>query len=131
MNAPTFDGHSVTCPICNRHEGLNQGKILNGLFTCPYCQARLVVTWSGHYVRDPFNFKQVAIGKMLQRQSRPLARLLRDFGIVKHPSLIVMVVATVMFGLVWINVDRTWTKNNSIQKTIESVNKLVESEISR
>jgi hypothetical protein len=35
-------------------------------------------------VRDPFSLKQLTVGKMLRRESRPLARIQRDFGLGKH-----------------------------------------------
>lgn len=78
MNTPTFKSHSVTCPICNSSSALPPAEMFNGLFTCPHCHSHLVITWSGHYVRDPFAVKQLSMGQSLRRQSRPLARLRRD-----------------------------------------------------
>jgi hypothetical protein len=62
-------------------------KTYIGLFTCPYCQEKLVVCQSGHYVRDPFTWKKMMISSSLRRQSRPLARIIRDFLLFKPPLL--------------------------------------------
>lgn len=78
MNAPTSKSNYVTCPICNRSSIAQPAEMFNGLFTCPYCHSHLVISWSGHYVRDPLSIQQLDIGQMLRRQSRPLARLRRD-----------------------------------------------------
>ncbi len=78
MSAPTSKSNYVTCPICNRHSIAEPPEMFNGLFTCPYCHSHLVISWSGHYVRDPLAIPQLDIGQMLRRQSRPLARLRRD-----------------------------------------------------
>lgn len=98
MNTHTFDNHSVTCPICQRTGNLKPLKMCNGLFTCPHCQERLVVSWSGHYVRDPHHNKQVAISHLLRRQSRPWARMLRDFNLIKRPAAIVAIGSAILLG---------------------------------
>ncbi|MBW4472361.1 MAG: hypothetical protein KME45_18605 [Stenomitos rutilans HA7619-LM2] len=87
MNAHTFDTDSPVCPICHRAGVIKPHKILKGLLTCQNCRERLVVSWSGHYVRDPFSLKPLATGQMLRRESRPLARMQRDFRLV-IPSLV-------------------------------------------
>lgn len=79
MNAHTFDTDSPVCPICHRAGVIKPHKLLKGLLTCHNCRERLVVSWSGHYVRDPFSLKPLATGQMLRRESRPLARIQRDF----------------------------------------------------
>ncbi|MCL2933424.1 MAG: hypothetical protein MGG11_14585 [Trichodesmium sp. MAG_R03] len=78
MNAPPSKSNYVICPICNRSSIAQPIEMFNGLFTCPYCHSHLVISWSGHYVRDPLAIQQLDIGQMLRRQSRPLARLRRD-----------------------------------------------------
>ncbi|MBU7585178.1 MAG: hypothetical protein KAF91_20190 [Nostoc sp. TH1S01] len=87
MNTPIFDNHYVTCPICHRNARPKPIKTYIGLFTCPYCQERLVVCRSGHYVRDPFTFKQMILASSLRRQSSPFARIIRDFLPLKRPLL--------------------------------------------
>lgn len=79
MNAHTFDTHSPVCPICHRPGVIKPHKLLKGLLTCQNCRERLVVSWSGHYVRDPFTLNSLATGHRLRRESRPLARMRRDF----------------------------------------------------
>lgn len=80
MSAPLSNTHSITCPICHHTDTIRAGKLLNGLYTCPSCQTRLVVCWSGHYVRDPLSLQNLNVGQVLRRKSRPLSRLLRDVG---------------------------------------------------
>jgi hypothetical protein len=70
-----------------------------GLFNCPYCQEKLVISQSGHYVRDPFILKQVLISSALRRQSHPLARILRDFIFVKRPILAIALGGAIVFSL--------------------------------
>jgi hypothetical protein len=79
MNAHTFDTPSPICPICHRAGVIKPHKLLRGLLTCQNCRERLVVSWSGHYVRDPFTLSSLPTGHRLRRESRPLARVRRDF----------------------------------------------------
>lgn len=85
MNIHTFDNNYVTCPICHKSSRTKPVKTYIGLFTCPYCQEKLVVSQSGHYVRDPFTWKTMMISAALRRQSRPLARIYRDLVLLKRP----------------------------------------------
>ena len=126
MNTHTFGNHSVTCPICQRTDKLNLVKIDNGLFTCPSCQERLVVTWSGHYVRDPFNGRQLMIAHLLRRQSRPWARVLRDFGFVKRPSVIIAVGSAILLGLSVITLESLNPQQNRFQGLLEQVTEMVD-----
>ena len=91
MSTNTFHNHYVTCPICQKNNRTKPIKSYIGLFTCPYCQEKLVVCQSGHYVRDPFIWRQIMISSVLRRQSRPLARIIRDFIVIKHPLLSLVV----------------------------------------
>lgn len=118
MNSPhTFDNYSVTCPICQRRDSLQQIKLGNGLFTCPHCQEQLVVAWSGHYVRDPYKVKQLVVNEKLRRQSRPLARILRDFGILQRPSLIVALGSCILFGVSFMTLESLNSKHQPLQAT--------------
>ncbi len=121
MNTHTFGNYSVTCPICQRIGGLKQVKVGNGLFTCPHCQEQLVVTWSGHYVRDPHKCKQVVIPQLLRRQSRPLARILRDFGNFQRPSLILAFGSAILFGVSFIALENSNQKNQPFQQVLDRV----------
>lgn len=100
MNTHTFDNHYVTCPICQRNATPKPVKTCIGLFTCPYCQERLVVCQSGHYVRDPVAYKQIIISSALRRQSRPLARILRDFVILKRPVVALVVGGAIVLSMI-------------------------------
>ena len=118
MNSPhTFDNYSVTCPICQRHDSLQQIKLSNGLFTCPHCQEQLVVAWSGHYVRDPHKVKQLVVNEKLRRQSRPLARILRDFGNLQRPSVIVALGSFILFGVSFMTLESLNSKHQPLQAT--------------
>ncbi|MDY7008212.1 MAG: hypothetical protein SWX82_30865 [Cyanobacteriota bacterium] len=97
MSAPTSKSHSVTCPICNRSSATQPLEVFNGLFTCPYCHSHLVISWSGHYVRDPLALQQLDIGQMLRRQSRPLARLRRDLSR-QYLPIVVAIGSVILFG---------------------------------
>ena len=127
MNAHTFDSHSVTCPICNRTGTIQSGLMFGGLYTCPYCQERLVISWSGHYVRDPFTLKQLAVGRMLRRQSRPLARVLRDVGFTKRPSLIGVLASAVIVSVALATLEGWTPERNPFQGLLEQVSEVVES----
>ncbi|MCF4967443.1 hypothetical protein [Nostoc sp. CMAA1605] len=99
MNTHTFDHHYVICPICQRHTRAKVLKTYIGLFSCPYCQERLVVCQSGHYVRDPFVLNQMLICSAIRRQSSPLARIIRDFVLCKRPWLALALGGAIVFGV--------------------------------
>jgi hypothetical protein len=126
MNTHTFGNNSVTCPICRRTGNLKLVKMCNGLFTCPSCQERLVVTWSGHYVRDPFSGKQVTISHLLRRQSRPWARILRDFNSLARPSVLVAVGSAILFGVSAIAIESLNPEQKPLQGLLEQVTELVD-----
>ncbi len=107
MNTHTFDNHYVTCPICRRNATPKPVKACIGLFTCPYCQERLVVSQSGHYVRDPFILRQMIISNSLRRQSSPLARIIRDFIVLKRPLLALAIVSAIILGMIGITEQNT------------------------
>ncbi|MBD2455244.1 hypothetical protein H6G80_14280 [Nostoc sp. FACHB-87] len=107
MNTPIFDNHYVTCPICQRNARPKPIKAYIGLFTCPYCQERLVVCRSGHYVRDPFTFKHILLASALRRQSSPLARIIRDFLPLRRPLLTLALGGAVLFSAIAIMQQNT------------------------
>ncbi|KJH71397.1 hypothetical protein [Aliterella atlantica] len=120
MNTHTFGNHYITCPICQRSGSLKLVKMCNGLYTCKSCQERLVVTWSGHYVRDPFSGKQVVIAQLLRRQSHPWARFLRDISLLKRPIMFIALSA-VIFGASVLTIEST-RQPNSVQQVVEQGN---------
>lgn len=119
MNTHAFDRHYLICPICQKHSPSPAVPTYIGLFTCPYCQERLVVCQSGHYVRDPFNFKQIAISSAIRRQSRPLARIIRDFLLPKRPVVALVVSSAVLFAM--IAISQQTTNQDSSLPNIETI----------
>ncbi|MFO5440990.1 MAG: hypothetical protein ACLBM4_20590 [Dolichospermum sp.] len=122
MSTNTFDNHYVTCPICQRNNRTTPIKSYIGLFTCPYCQEKLVVCQSGHYVRDPFIWRQMMLSSALRRQSRPLARMIRDFISIKRPLLSLVLGSVVFLAIMTITQNNTSQDSQEINR-IESVNK--------
>jgi hypothetical protein len=110
MNAHTFNTPSPTCPICHRHDAVKPHKLLRGLLTCQYCRERLVVSWSGHYVRDPFALKSFS-AQVLRRESRPLARLWRDFKLSGYPWLLAALGGVVVFSSALLLAQGSTTEN--------------------
>jgi len=100
MNTHTFGHHYGTCPICQRSIRTKPIKTYIGLFSCPFCQERVVVCQSGHYVRDPFTWKQIVLSSTLRRQSRPLARIVRDFVFLKRPLVSLILGSAVLLTLI-------------------------------
>jgi len=124
MNAHTFDGHSVTCPICYRSQGINLSNMGGGLYMCPYCHERFVISQSGHYVRDPqTSIKHRTDGQMLRRQSRPLARMRRDFRIAKPISLIAIIGSAIFLGYTIATLDEKPAEKNHFQQFIDWIAK--------
>jgi hypothetical protein len=81
----------------------------------------MVISWSGHFVRDPFSLKQLAVGKMLRRESRPLARIQRDLGIGKHLGLLAILGSAVFLGFAIAATDQSLPRQNSFQGFLEWV----------
>ena len=95
MSAHIFDTPSSHCPICQR-AGARPHKLISGFLTCQQCRERLVVSWSGHYVRDPFTTQGAE--EMLRRESRPIARIRRDLKFL-NPLVLGTLGGAVVFGL--------------------------------
>jgi hypothetical protein len=103
MSAHTFDSPIPSCPICRRTGAVKINTVVHGLLTCKHCQERLVVSWSGHYVRDPFSRHlnhQLSAARMLRRESHPIARMVRDFGIARHASMLAALSGLVFLSLI-------------------------------
>lgn len=101
MNAHTFDNDAVICPLCRRADRMRPHRILNGLLTCPHCRAKFVVSRSGHFVRDPFTLRRLDLSRTIRRQSHPLARICRDVGLSRPPSLVALLGGAIALGLAW------------------------------
>lgn len=122
MNIHTFDNDYVACPICQRNAKQRLAESHIGLFSCPYCQQRLVVCRSGHYVRDPFMLKQIMLCSSLRRQSSPFARIIRDFILIKRPILSLAVGLAIFLSMITLTeqntkYDQQVTPTEDIQKT--------------
>ncbi len=72
-------------------------------------------------MRDPFSLKQLTVGKMLRRESRPLARIQRDFGLGKHFPLIAILGSVVFLGCAIAATEQSLPRQNSFQGLIEWV----------
>lgn len=116
MNTHTFDNHYVTCPICQKNATPKSIKTCIGLYTCPYCQERLVVCRSGHYVRDPFTIRQIMMSTALRRQSRPIARILRDFVLLR-PVVAIAVGGAILMGTITLTQQNTSLDLQTLPKT--------------
>jgi hypothetical protein len=121
MNTHIFDNHYVTCPICQRNATPKPLKSCIGLFSCPYCQEKLVVCQSGHYVRDPFTIKQMIVSSALRRQSSPLARLVRDFLFLKRPAIALAVGSVMLLSIIAVTQQST-NYEPQITPTTENLN---------
>ncbi|AKG20730.1 hypothetical protein [Calothrix sp. 336/3] len=115
MNTHAFEHHYLACPICRRNPTPQPVTTGIGFFTCPYCSEKLVICPSGHYVRDPFVRKQMMLAESLRRQSRPLARIIRDFGVLKRPMLAVILGSAVLLGMI-VSSQQNVTNDTSIPK---------------
>lgn len=128
MSSHTFDSHSsIICPICHRAKRMRLGNSGSGLYTCPYCQQRFVVSQSGHYVRDPLPIRQKADGQMLRRQSRPLARMRRDFRFVKPLSFLAILGSAIFLSYTLATLDEKPSKQNFFGDFINWVTEVVDS----
>ncbi len=83
-----------------------------------------MVSQSGHYVRDPFVLRQMIISSALRRQSRPLARIIRDFILLKRPLLALVVGSAIVFGMIGAtqqstNLDDSTLRKSDIDKIID------------
>ena len=123
MNIHTFDNDYVACPICQRNATQRLAETHTGLFRCPYCQQRLVVCSSGHYVRDPFMLKQIMLCSALRRQSSPLARIIRDFILIKRPVLSLVVSLAIVLGMITMT-----QKNTTYEQPFPTTEKIQEGE---
>lgn len=64
-------------------------------------------------MRDPFSLKQLTVGKMLRRESRPLARIQRDLGIGKYFGLLAILGSAVFLGLAIATTEQSLPRQQS------------------
>ena len=67
-------------------------------------------------MRDPFSLKQLTVGKMLRRESRPLARIQRDLGIGKHFPLLALLGSAVFLGFAIAATGQSLPRQQSFQQ---------------
>ncbi len=84
-----------------------------------------MVSWSGHYVRDPHNCKQVMIAHVLRRESRPWARIVRDFGIFKRPAVIIAVGSAILLGVSVLTMESLNPQQKPFEGLLEQVTDIV------
>ena len=85
-----------------------------------------MVSVSGHYVRDPFAKKRLADEKKLRRQSRPLARILRDSGVARHSRFISILASLLIAGFTMSVLSGAGGRNLSLQSLVEQSIKISE-----
>jgi hypothetical protein len=56
------------------------------------------VSWSGHYVRDPFTVKYLDVERTLRRESHPLFRMLRDLRLTRSGIMIFVIIMAFFVG---------------------------------
>jgi len=99
------------------------GRAGSGLYTCPYCEQRFVVSQSGHYVRDPVPLKRRPNSQMLRRQSRPLARMRRDFRFGGPLAAIVLVGSAIFLAVTLTTPEGRQDRQNPLHQFWEWVTK--------
>lgn len=117
MSAEFSDRSCASCPICKNATVAVEGTALEGLLVCPSCGSRLVVSGSGHFVRDPFRWNARVASKLLRHQSHPLARLMRDSGFTPQSSVLVVFVSLLLLGI-------TAAYSGSFSKMVDQLPKL-------
>ena len=95
-----FSSHRsrVTCPVCHHTQGAQVGSRVSGLVKCYHCQACLIISWSGHYVRDPLISAQVVSLDRFRRQRlapRGQSRS-RKFN---HSAVVIFLSSVILGGL--------------------------------
>jgi hypothetical protein len=73
------------------------------------------VSWSGHYVRDPFTLRALEAERLLRQQSQPWARFFRDFGLVKRLAVLAAAGSTFALGVVLATSGGGFSKNSLLQ----------------
>jgi hypothetical protein len=114
-----INNHYLTCPICQNNGKPQLIKSGSGLFTCPYCQERLVVSQSGHYVRDPFVWKQIVFCERSRshHQSKASSKTFRDSPLLKRPLVSLVLIVFMLMGMTFATQQRIVNESPAIPKT--------------
>jgi hypothetical protein len=62
---------------------------------------------------------------MLRRQSRPWARIIRDLGFLKRPSVLVALGSAILLGVSVISLESLNHQQNPLQELLEEVTDIV------
>lgn len=92
-----FSSHRsrVTCPICHHTQATQAGSRVSGLVRCYRCQACLIISQSGHYVRDPLNDVNSVSLDRFHRRRTPQGR----WGKFNHPTIVILLGSVMLGGL--------------------------------
>ena len=88
MGTSAFDTHAIVCPHCAQPSRIHSEEPFNGLYTCPNCKTRLVVSWSGHFVRDPATTQRRAFRLALGRRHQALTHTIQELGVIPIVGLL-------------------------------------------
>lgn len=72
-------------------------------------------------MRDPFCLKRWAVGRMLRRQSHPLARIGRDFSLTKRLPFAVVISSLLFVSVALAATNRLVSQQSTIEAQTESV----------
>ncbi len=115
MNTQLFGQSSLSCPVCNQAQIKKDRLQSSGLVLCKYCHDRIVVSWSGSFVRDPFVFGSIETQIMLRRQSHPLIRIVRDWSFLQKGEWMKFVGGLVVVSLLWTGLFRLATVSKTLK----------------
>ena len=112
-----INNHYLTCPICQNNGEPRLIKSGSGLFTCPYCQERLVVSRSGHYVKDPFVWKQIIFCESSCNQRRRSSKTFRNSPLLKRSLVSLILIVSILAGMIFATQHRSVKKVPEIPET--------------
>jgi hypothetical protein len=81
---------------------------------------------SGHFVRDPFTGQRSPTGRTLRRQSRPLARILRDAGLTRPGSALRLLTSLGLLGLTLVIIGSFTSQYPALTDKVEPIGKINE-----
>jgi len=92
---------NVTCPVCHRTKATKIGSRVSGLVKCHHCQVCLVVSWSGHYVRDPYGHTS---SQVPSRQERSAPQAFQNFSRFSYFSIAIVLGSLLLGGIALSNI---------------------------
>ncbi|WP_088241229.1 hypothetical protein [Calothrix rhizosoleniae] len=118
-----IDNHYLTCPICQNNGKSQLIKSGSGLFTCPYCQERLVVSHSGHYVRDPLAWKQTIFYESLRTHNRPNNKIFSKSVLFKRSLVSLILLVAMITGMIFVTQQQVSNKETPAIPKIDKPDK--------